>query len=162
MFSLSTHLTDILAYTRINRSDRSCHPSEVMAVNNPLGLQLEANPGEWDIELKLFDILTTYLPRDSAWSAPHAAEQINGLFPNNRPGNDDEKESPGSFLAEFWDLMFRIAYQLDYRDVPMQRVISLIKALQQLPSDIKLEDGSRVWQDLPHLPIFLTERWHSK
>ncbi|KAL1970452.1 hypothetical protein VTN77DRAFT_4096 [Rasamsonia byssochlamydoides] len=126
---------------------------------NPLGLQLEATPGEWDIELKLFDILTTYLPQDSALSAQHAAEQINSLFPTNRPG-EDEKESPGSFLAEFWDLMFRVAYQLDYQDVPMQRFISLIKALRQLPSNITLENGSRVWQDLPDLPIYLTERWH--
>lgn len=132
-----------------------------MAVNNPLGLALEANPGEWDIELKLFDILATYLPQDSVLSSQDAAEQINSLFPNNRPG-DDEKESPGSFLSEFWDLMFRIGYQLDYQDVPMQRFISLIKALRQLPSEITLENGSRVWQDLPDLPIYLTERWHSK
>jgi hypothetical protein len=130
-----------------------------MAAKNPLNLQLEANPGEWDIENKLFDILTTYLPQDSALSSEQAAEQINSLFPDNRPG-DEEKESSGSFLAEFWDLMVRIAYQLDYQDVPMQRFIGLMKALRQLPSDIMLKDGLRLWQDLPSFSMFLIERWN--
>ena len=58
--------------------------------------------------------------------------------------------------------MVRIAYQLDYGGVPMQRFIDLVKALRQLPSSITLEDGLRVWQDLPNFSMFVTERWHRK
>lgn len=49
------------------------------------------------------------------------ASQINELFPYNRPGDPDEHEGGTDFLYEFWDVMFRIAPQLNYNEELIQR-----------------------------------------
>ncbi|KAE8402363.1 hypothetical protein BDV37DRAFT_284844 [Aspergillus pseudonomiae] len=131
-----------------------------MNPENPLNLQREGVPGEWDVEDKLFEILTTYLPPVSDMTAGQAAEQINRLFPANRPEGSD-KESPESFLFEFWDLMIKVACQLDHEEIPMQRFVNLLKALRQLPANVVLGDGTPAWRDLPHFSMYLSEEWNS-
>ncbi|KAH8680438.1 hypothetical protein BGZ61DRAFT_481128 [Ilyonectria robusta] len=123
---------------------------------------LQLDPGSdsmTDTELETFPILTSYLSATSQPTASEAAKQINSLFPSHR-GNGEANKSPEGFLAAFWDLMFRVAIQLDYQTQSMHKFVSLIKALRDLPNTTALKDGRRLWQDLPDLALFLTERWH--
>jgi len=133
-----------------------------MAVSNTLGLQLDANPGEWEIETELFNILTTYLPGDSTVTAQSAAEDINALFPLHRKDEGD-REEPSSFLSELWDMMFRVIQQVDYQSEPVQRLIKLIRALKTLPSTTTFDRGhgpEKLWQDLPGMEYQIGEVWN--
>ncbi|KAF4446883.1 hypothetical protein F53441_9514 [Fusarium austroafricanum] len=112
-----------------------------------------------DIEQQISLILTSYLSESPLPTALEAAIQINDLFPHQHE-KSEVKRNPGGFLAAFWDLAFNIAVQLGYQTQPMRKFISLIKALRDLPSTVILEDGRRLWQDLPDLALFFTERWH--
>ncbi|KLO83531.1 uncharacterized protein LW93_313 [Fusarium fujikuroi] len=112
-----------------------------------------------DTEQEIMLIFTSLLSETQLLTAPEAAAKINDLFPH-QPQKDGNKKSPGGFLAAFWDIAFQIAVQLDYRTQQMQKFISLIKALRDLPSTAILEDGRRLWQDLPDLSLFFTERWN--
>ena len=134
-----------------------------MAVNNTLGLQIDSNPGEWEIENKLFNILTTYLPKDSNVTAQFAAEDINALFPRHRK-DQGEIEEPSSFLSELWDLIFRVIQQVDYKSEPAQRFIGLIIALKALPSTTTFDRGhgaEKLWLDLPGMEYQIGEVWNS-
>ncbi|KAG4273081.1 hypothetical protein FPRO04_09918 [Fusarium proliferatum] len=112
-----------------------------------------------DTEQQLTLVLTSFLSETQPITAPEAATKINNLFPH-QPEKDGRHKSPGGFLAAFWDIAFQIAVQLDYQTQQMQSFISLIKALRDLPSTAILEDGRRLWQDLPDLSLFFTERWN--
>jgi len=130
--------------------------------NNTLGLQLDANPGEWEIETKLFNIFTAYLPKCSNVTAQSAAQDINGLFPLHRNAKGD-KEEPSSFLSELWDLMFRVILQVDYKSEPAHRLIKLITALKKLPSTTTFDRGhgaEKLWQDLPGIEYQIGEVWN--
>ncbi|KAF5664604.1 hypothetical protein FCIRC_10758 [Fusarium circinatum] len=127
---------------------------------NSLQFQLDNDFSEMaDTEQKITLILTSFLSESQPITAPEAAAQIDNLFPH-QPEKDGNKKSPGGFLAASWDLAFQIAVQLDYQTPQMQKFISLIKALRDLPSTAVLEDGRRLWQDLPDLSLFFTERWN--
>ncbi|CZR47953.1 uncharacterized protein FPRO_13620 [Fusarium proliferatum ET1] len=127
---------------------------------NPLHFQLDTDFSEMtDTEQQLTLVLTSFLSETQPITAPEAATKINNLFPH-QPEKDGRHKSPGGFLAAFWDIAFQIAVQLDYQTQQMQRFISLIKALRDLPSTAILEDGRRLWQDLPDLSLFFTERWN--
>ncbi|KAG4279738.1 hypothetical protein FPRO06_11072 [Fusarium proliferatum] len=112
-----------------------------------------------DTEQQLTLVLTSFLSETQPITASEAATKINNLFPH-QPEKDGRHKSPGGFLAAFWDIAFQIAVQLDYQTQQMQKFISLIKALRGLPSTAILEDGRRLWQDLPDLSLFFTERWN--
>lgn len=124
--------------------------------NNPLGLDLDTMYEPTDIEEKVFDLLTAYLPPDSTITPQQAADKANSFFPYSCLGENDNYY-PRQFLGEFWEVMFRIAPQLDYQGQPMQRYIALHKALRELP-DIFMGDY-RVWQDRPLFSMELHERW---
>ncbi|KAF4438160.1 hypothetical protein FACUT_5025 [Fusarium acutatum] len=127
---------------------------------NSLQFQLDTGFSEMaDTEQRITLILTSFLSERQATTAPEAATHISNLFPH-QPEKDGNKKSPGGFLAAFWDLAFQIAVQLDYQTQQMQKFISLIKALRDLPTTAILEDGRRLWQDLPDLSLFFTERWN--
>ncbi|KAF5984454.1 P-loop containing protein [Fusarium bulbicola] len=136
---------------------------EIEAQKSSLGgavFQLDTDFSEMaDTEQKITLILTSYLSETQSITAPEAATQINNLFPH-QPEKDGNRKSPGGFLAAFWDLAFQIAVQFDYQTQQMQKFISLIKALRDLPSTTILEDGRRLWHDLPDLSLFFTERWN--
>lgn len=136
-----------------------------MATENPLNLDLESPHEPFPIEQAIFSLLTTYLPETSSTTPDQAADQINALLPDHRPGRKEEKESTTDFLFEFWELMFRIAPQLVYRQEPMQRFVALIKALRDLPETIVIQDGDKydgcsVWRDDLYFGPMLHERWN--
>lgn len=114
-----------------------------------------------DTEQEITLIFTSLLSETQVITAPEAAVKINDLLPH-QPQNDGNKKSPGGFLAAFWDLAFQIVVQLDYQTQQMQEFISFVKALRDLPSTAVLKDGRRLWQDLPDLSLFFTERWNRK
>lgn len=129
---------------------------------NPLHFQLDTDFSEMtDTEQQLALVLTSFLSETQPITAPEAATKLNNLFPH-QPEKDGRHKSPGGFLAAFWGIAFQIAVQLDYQTQYMQRFISLIEALRDLPSTAILEDGRRLWQDLPDLSLFFTERWNRK
>ncbi|KAJ5619820.1 hypothetical protein N7510_003804 [Penicillium lagena] len=122
---------------------------------NPLNLHLEANPGYWYVEHEIFNVLSTYLPATSTWTAPAAAEKLNSFYPTIRQ-DDDPKEPPLSFLSEFWEIMFRVGIQVDCHTEPMKRFIALIKALRE----INVDEENGAWRQLPQMSLFLTEIYH--
>ncbi|KAF4338432.1 hypothetical protein FBEOM_7701 [Fusarium beomiforme] len=131
-------------------------------MNDPNSLQIQLDAGFSDMpdnEQEIFLLLTSFLSETQPLTAPEVSVQIHNLFPH-QPEKDGKKKSPGGFLAAFWDLMFQIAVQLDYKAQPMKKFISLLKALRDMPSTAVLEDGRRLWQDLPDLALFFTERWN--
>ena len=135
-----------------------------MATSNPLNL-VESPHEPSNNEQAIFSFLTTYLPETSTISPNQAADQINAILPDHRPGCKEQKESTAGFLFEFWELMFRIAPQLDYRHEPMQRFILLIKALRNLPETIVIQDGGKyhgwpVWRNGLYFGPMLHERWN--
>ncbi|KAG4259055.1 hypothetical protein FPRO03_13277 [Fusarium proliferatum] len=131
-------------------------------MNSAILLQFQLDTGfseMADAEQQITLILTSFLSETQPIAASEAATQIDNLFPHQYE-EDGNKKSPGGFLAAFWDLAFQIAVQLDYRTQQMQKFISLIEALRDLPSTAILKDGRRLWQDLPDLSLFFTERWN--
>jgi hypothetical protein len=132
-----------------------------MAANTRLNLEFHNDwPDDCDLELKVFNILATYLPHDSKVSATRAAEAIHSLF----LASIEEGFYPGGTLEMIWDEMFLNVLQLDYDGVPMQRLLDLIKAISELPGEaMQDEDGEpRLWEDLPIFSMCVTERWVRK
>lgn len=136
-----------------------------MIASNPLKLDLESPHEPSNTEHAFFSLLTTYLPQTSSITPDQAADQINALLPSHRPEPKEGKQSTASFLFEFWELMFCIAPQLDYRHEPMQRFIALVQALRNLPETIIIQDegkydGQPVWRDGLYFGPMLHERWN--
>lgn len=127
---------------------------------NPLGLDLETMYEPTDVEEQVFGLLTAYLPPDSTITPQQAAHKVHSFFPHDHVGENDDN-APCQFVGEFWELMFRIAPQLDYQGEPMQRFIALNKALRELPEIVIFvwSGYSRVWQDRPLFGVELHERW---
>ncbi len=130
-----------------------------------LSLHHETHGGgePWIIELHVFDILNEYLQPSSATSPTAAAQKIDSLFPLNRE-EQGKKEEPESFLWEIWELFGRVAQQIPWKHPSQDRLAELVKALCDLPSDMKVEiwgKDSRIWQDLPLLGPALTEMMNS-
>jgi hypothetical protein len=136
-------------------------------MSSSLNLHFEGGPHAEDIDIKLFDILLSYLPADSKTSAEQVASSINDLSPASAP-DDAETDQLAGFVSRFWSLMLTSVEQIDYDTVPMQRFILLIKALRDLPSQKVLhpQHGSdyrqKVWQDLPFMQSELQDRWRRK
>ncbi|KAJ5291293.1 hypothetical protein N7478_000544 [Penicillium angulare] len=135
-----------------------------MIASNPLNLDREDPHEPSNVEHAVFTLLVTYLPETSSITPSQAAEQANALFPSRRPGLKEEEQSTVHFLFEFWELMFRVAPQLDYQHEPMQRFVALVKALKNLPRTIITRDESiydsfSVWRGLYFGPM-LHERWN--
>lgn len=125
--------------------------------NNPLGLDLDTMYEPTDVEEQVFDLLTAYLPAHLKITPQKAAKKAHSFFPHHCLGEDDDYY-PRQFLCEFWEVMFRIAPQLEYQGKPMQRYIALHKALQELP-EVFIQGRYRVWQDKPYFGMELHERW---
>lgn len=147
----------------------SVEPKPYVSPNfpNPLGLKLELRE-QSPAEIQIFDIFLAYLPVDSQVSASDAAAQINQVLLRNT-GNADLGDSKDAvtikgFLWVFWDMYWLIGCQIDpaLNSDAIDRQVALFGALKQLPSPVRIENGSRVWQDLPVMGMSITERWNRK
>ncbi|KAF9218234.1 hypothetical protein BS17DRAFT_638966, partial [Gyrodon lividus] len=141
-----------------------------------LSLRIESNgDGDpWIIEQRMFDVLDDFLQPFSAMSPTAAAAQLNLCFPLYRADDDDVrgesegagtgKEDSESFLWEMWGLILKVARQVPYRHPSQDRLAELIKALTDLPSDIKINiwgNERKLWQDLPLLHQEIMEVGHT-
>lgn len=138
-----------------------------MIAFNPLNLDLESPHEPSKVEHAVFTLLATYLPETSPITANQAAEQVDDLVPSHHQSPEEEKyvQTTGDFLFEFWELMFRIAPQLNYQHEPMQRFIALVKALRTLPEtkliqDAGIYDGEPIWRSGFYFGPMLHERWN--
>ena len=140
-----------------------------MADSTPLNLVLESpvnEPGV--ISKRLFHILNTYIQPNATLSPANAAQEIDKLFPLNRPKDEGshgrKNEEPGSFLWKMWRIVISVAQQIPWRHPGQTRLIELIQALEDLPEPMMVEIGSwgeqAIWSDLPILGPVMTECGH--
>lgn len=134
---------------------------------NPLNLNIAWFNKPSDTDYTILNILATYLPTESSVPPQQAAEQLHALLPAYERDYRTPNGIKASFLSSLWDVVCYIACQLDYQDQPMQRLIDLIKAMENLPVVVLTERdcdrsllGTRVWQDRPYLSWSLAEREH--
>lgn len=129
-----------------------------MATTHPLELDIECFHPPSDMEQTVFNLLTSYLPQDSSIAPQQAVEKILARLPGDKTNEESaQRPSREGFLCELWDLMFRVAYQLDYREEPMQRFINLIKVLRERLGSI-LGDS----EDISYFGMMLCEKWQGK
>ncbi|CAA7270757.1 unnamed protein product [Cyclocybe aegerita] len=120
---------------------------------------------KWTITAKIFNILDTYLRPSSTIAPIDAAQEINQLFPLNRPTEGEEpNEEPISFLWEMWELVLDVVSQLPWDHPSQERSIDLLKALRSLPDPVMVDmpgfGEMRVWADLPILHPVLNEVYY--
>ena len=145
-----------LAHENRNRSYSYTHKM----AGNPLNLDIKPTAGT--TEEKLFNLVQTYLSSTNSTFPPlQAAKSINSLHPKHRGDGETSKESADNFFWTFWLLMFRIACQIDCMGEAMERFVSLVKALDKLPSTAE-EEGGKVWQDLPVMGTCELKFWEGK
>ena len=64
----------------------------------------------WVITERIFHTLNAYLQPNATLSPADVAQEIDKLFPLNRPREEDrENEDPDSFLCEMWELVISVA-----------------------------------------------------
>ena len=135
-----------------------------MTDSTPLNLVLEGDE-PWVINQRIFYILNTYLQPNARLSPVNAAQEIDKLFPLNRPREEDkENEDPAIFLFEMWDVVVSLAEQIPWNHPGQNRLVELIQALRDLPEpktvELKNWDDQVVYSDLPLLGPVMTERNH--
>lgn len=127
-----------------------------------LGLKLE-DDDPWDVEQAIFDILVDVLEPNSTLSLHEAALKLDALFPTNRSEQGKPKESPESFLWEFWGRVVKTAQQIAHDSPTQDQLVDLVLALKSLDNPQTLEIwGCKVqlWTDLPILGPEITETWN--
>ncbi|KAF6749390.1 hypothetical protein DFP72DRAFT_913346 [Ephemerocybe angulata] len=116
------------------------------------------------IELRIYDALALAVdyPDASDSSIASAAQDLNLLFPPNRPENlstSGDLEDPASFLWEFWDVIAKVVLELPHNHPSQEQLIRLIETLRDLPDPVEIElnlwGTYKIWADLPILgPVF--------
>ena len=103
----------------------------------------------WDIGEQMFSILSEMLQPSTNTTLQTAGQSIDELYStyqNQQP--DHEKEAAaGSFLCEFWELVWKLASQLPHDGPQQENLIKFVKTLRDVPSR-NMHDGIRVWEDL--------------
>jgi hypothetical protein len=162
--SYQTYSTNSYHYLISNFTSTLCIPKLAMA--EILNLRHETNGDDddgkpWVIAGHIFKIINDYLQPSNTLSATEAAQKIDALFPNNRPDVDgEEKEEAGSFLAEFWETVVMIAQQIPALHPAQDKLVGLLKALSELPTNLTVDiwgSDCRVWQDLPLIGVHMVE-----
>ena len=134
-----------------------------MADLTPLSLVLQSldNDEPSVINQKIFDILNTCLQPNATLSPETAAQEIDKLFPLNRPREGDkENEGPESFLWEMWGVIISVVEQIPWKHPGQIRLIEVIRALKDIPGEtIDMDSWGEMdfWWDLPLLGPAMTE-----
>ena len=138
-----------------------------MADSTPLNLVLQSFDNDpWIINQRIFDILNMYLQPNATLSPTTAAQEIDKLFPLNRPREEDkENEEPESFLWEMWGVVVSVAEQIPWEHPGQTRLVEVIQALNDLPGPktVQMDGWGKlvIWSDLPLLDPVMTEIGHS-
>lgn len=119
----------------------------------------------WEVSQDIFNLLCDFIQPSTSLSSTTAASNLNALYPDNRVQGDEKKESPASFLLEMWDVVIKVAVQLDSGSPELERLTLLIKTIR----DVKPEQTLHVWdspvilwKDLPLLRPVMTEKLNSQ
>ena len=113
---------------------------------------------------RIFHILNTYLQPNTTLSPSNVAQEIDKLFPLNRPREEDtrENEEPESFLFEMWEVIISVAEQIPWKHSGQTRLVEVIQALKDLPGSTTLKfdywSDMELWSDLPMLGAVMTEK----
>lgn len=93
-------------------------------------------------------------------SPESAAQKINELYLGHiTQSQADEKQradASGTFLYEFWDLVFNIAGQLPHDSSEQDTLTEFIGQLQQIDTSREASSG-RLWKDLPCMSLVACE-----
>ena len=90
-------------------------------------VQITSNEEPWVINQRIFDILNTFLQPNATLSPMTAAQEIDKLFPLNRPREKDkENEGPESFLWEMWGVVISVAEQIPWKHLGQTRLEEVI------------------------------------
>ena len=127
---------------------------------SPVKLSIE-DDDPWEVSLDIFNLLCDFIQSSSPSSPSTAASNLNALYPDNRVHGDGKKESPASFLLEMWDVVIKVAIQLELDSPELRRLVLLIKTLRDVKPEQMLHVWDRpviLWKDLPLLRAAMTER----
>ena len=112
---------------------------------------------------KIFHIHNMYPQPNAIISPGNAAEEIDNLFPLNRPGNR-ENEEPESSLLEMWNIVVSVAEQIPWKHPGQNRLVEFIRGLRDLPepTTVQMDDWGElvIWSGLPILGPVMMERNH--
>jgi hypothetical protein len=114
--------------------------------------QITRFAANWDIGIKMFDILSELLDASIELSPEETAQRINALYfvHQNQTTTVDKSKATGTFLLEFRDLVFKIASQLPHNGQQQHALVNSIKALRQIHTS-REDEGRKLWEGLPIL-----------
>lgn len=119
----------------------------------------------WAVSQDIFDLLCDFVQPSALVSATDVAGSLNALYPDNRVQGDGKKESAESFLLEMWNIVLKVAVQLESGSAEQAKLALLIKTLRNIEPEQTLHIwGSPIvlWKELPLLGPAMTERFNSK
>jgi hypothetical protein len=112
--------------------------------------QITRFAANWDIGIMMFDILSNLLDPWTISSPKEASLRINALYfaYKNENTTADKSKATGTFLFEFWDLVFKIAAQLPHDGCQQQVLVNFLAALRNIQTSDEYE-GRKLWEGLP-------------
>ena len=129
-----------------------------------IDLRLE-DDDPWEVGQKIFDILRDFVQSVTPPSASQAAASLAALYPDNRPLKDGEaKESAETFLLEMWEVVVKVAVQLEPGSTEQEKLALLLKTLRDTKPEQTLLIWNRptvLWKELPLLGPTMTETFNS-
>ncbi|KAK2797589.1 hypothetical protein FQN51_008384 [Onygenales sp. PD_10] len=118
--------------------------------DQPLSLSIE-DDNALPIQQQIFTILTNCLHSSASDSVDAAAKALDELSPDKHP-EDPDRQPLGDFLYSFWEPFHSIARQIPHTHPAMDKLVSVIRALKDLPPrQIHVEGWGdyALWRDLP-------------
>ena len=119
----------------------------------------------WVVSQDIFDVLSAFVQPSASLSATTAAHSLNALYPDNRVQEGGKKESAESFLLEMWDIVLKVAVQLEPGSAEQDKLALLIKTLRGVEPEQTLHiwgSPTVLWKELPLLGPAMTERLNSE
>lgn len=85
-----------------------------------------------DIGIEMFDILSNMLDPWTISTPKEAAFRINALYLShqNQITSTEKKKATGTFLFQFWHLVFKIALQLPHDGIQQYYLLNLVEAIR--------------------------------
>ena len=131
---------------------------------SPVKLSIE-DDDPWEVSRDIFNLLCDFIRPSTSLSSTTAASNLSALYPDNRVQGDRKKESPESFLLEMWDVVIKVAVQLEPDSPELERLALLIKTIRDVKPERTLhvwDSPVILWKDLPLLRPAMTESLNSQ